>query len=349
MEYNVVCECCGKSFIASRCDKRYCSKKCKDVGYKRSKGQNSRIEPRRVICKVCGKEFETFNGTKSTCSEECSKELIKQRRGTSDNKIAKKCAICEKDFLTYWNSQMTCGADACKKEYEKKQKKMRHNREKNNPHNQLKLLEKQWYNAFHTVERECIVCGSLFYCLDSSNKKTCSSECGKRWNYRKADKRIPKEQIRDRDISLKRLYKRDRGVCWICGGLCDFNSRAISKNGYEYPGDDYPEVEHVIPISRGGLHSWDNVRLAHRKCNAKKSDILYPYVPLDKEFAYKEKAKRTEAKPTIQMTLDGEVVKVWNSTGEIRRALGYNDKYIQSICRGKGKTAYGFVWKYLQA
>jgi len=34
--------------------------------------------------------------------------------------------------------------------------------------------------------------------------------------------------------------------------------------------DLYPSIEHVIPIAKGGKHTWDNVKLAHRKCNMEK-------------------------------------------------------------------------------
>lgn len=33
---------------------------------------------------------------------------------------------------------------------------------------------------------------------------------------------------------------------------------------------NYPTIEHIIPISNGGVHSWDNVKLAHFRCNCKK-------------------------------------------------------------------------------
>ena len=75
VEYNVVCDCCGKSFVAHDKRKIYCSRKCTDVAIRRRKGQDSRLEPRRIKCVVCGKEFETFNATQKTCSSECSKEL----------------------------------------------------------------------------------------------------------------------------------------------------------------------------------------------------------------------------------------------------------------------------------
>ena len=29
-------------------------------------------------------------------------------------------------------------------------------------------------------------------------------------------------------------------------------------------------VDHLVPIAAGGLHTWDNVALAHRRCNLKR-------------------------------------------------------------------------------
>ena len=153
-------------------------------------------------------------------------------------------------------------------------------------------------------------------------------------------------QIIDKDINITRLYKRDGGRCYLCGCECDWNDHKVSKTGYEYPGDRYPTIEHMVPISRGGLHSWNNVRLACFKCNTDKSNRMFPFVPLDKEFAYKEKAKGNPPKRTIQKTLDGKTVRVWESTGQIRRELGLNEKRIQDVCRGEGRTAFGFKWEY---
>lgn len=33
-----------------------------------------------------------------------------------------------------------------------------------------------------------------------------------------------------------------------------------------------PEIDHLLPISRGGTHTMDNLTLACRACNAGKSD-----------------------------------------------------------------------------
>jgi 5-methylcytosine-specific restriction endonuclease McrA len=33
-----------------------------------------------------------------------------------------------------------------------------------------------------------------------------------------------------------------------------------------------PTVDHIIPLARGGSHTWDNVQLAHHLCNSLKGD-----------------------------------------------------------------------------
>lgn len=55
-------------------------------------------------------------------------------------------------------------------------------------------------------------------------------------------------------------------VCHLCG-------EGISRHAGK---DDWMKVtlDHVIPLSRGGTHTWDNVRPAHRKCNERKGNDI---------------------------------------------------------------------------
>ena len=86
----------------------------------------------------------------------------------------------------------------------------------------------------------------------------------------------------DPDITIQKLYRRDNGICYLCGGLCDWNDKEIRENTIVC-GNQYPSIDHVMPLSKGGLHSWDNVRLAHRICNSLKSDGEYDKTIMDKE------------------------------------------------------------------
>lgn len=71
--------------------------------------------------------------------------------------------------------------------------------------------------------------------------------------------------------SLKELYKRDKGICYICGNKCDYEDYTYRGNTF-IAGNYYPSIDHVIPISKGGTDDWNNLKLAHRLCNSIKSD-----------------------------------------------------------------------------
>lgn len=73
----------------------------------------------------------------------------------------------------------------------------------------------------------------------------------------------------DTNITLKKVYDKFDGVCQLCGEKTDWEdviNGHIRKN--------YPTVDHVVPLSKGGTHTWDNVQLAHMACNSKKHDKL---------------------------------------------------------------------------
>ena len=53
---------------------------------------------------------------------------------------------------------------------------------------------------------------------------------------------------------------------------CDLYDYEITDIGTMIAGDNYPSIDHIIPISKGGTHQWNNVQLAHRKCNRMKSN-----------------------------------------------------------------------------
>lgn len=72
----------------------------------------------------------------------------------------------------------------------------------------------------------------------------------------------------DSKITLKKLIKRDGLQCAICGGVCDWNDHSWS----EYSGPTYPSIDHIIPMAKGGGHTWDNVQVAHMICNSRKGD-----------------------------------------------------------------------------
>jgi endogenous inhibitor of DNA gyrase (YacG/DUF329 family) len=319
VSYKRVCAYCGKEYIAKNKRSMYCSKRCKDIAIKIKNGIkcNTNTEPYHKTCVVCGKPFDTYRKEVVTCSHECS----------------------EKHRSNYWKSERT---------WDEYVKEIKEKAEKRKAEKRLARILRAYANT--KVEKECKYCGKTFT-SQWPTAQFCSDECRRKWKNRLKDKRIKKESIIDTDITLQKLFNRDEGVCWICGEKCDWNDKRLSANGYEYPGDTYPTKDHVIPIAQGGKESWDNVRLAHWKCNLEKSDKIYPYVQMDKSFAYSYKKKGNPSKKTAQYTLDGQLIKIWDSTAQIKRELGLNDKHIQNVCRRDGSktgNAYGYHWEYVE-
>lgn len=71
----------------------------------------------------------------------------------------------------------------------------------------------------------------------------------------------------DDSITLQSLYSKANGLCAICGkpvDVADINGGHIGRK--------YPTLDHIVPLSKGGTHTWGNVQLAHMSCNAGKRD-----------------------------------------------------------------------------
>ncbi|WP_369598523.1 HNH endonuclease [Sinorhizobium meliloti] len=73
-----------------------------------------------------------------------------------------------------------------------------------------------------------------------------------------------------------KVFDRDKWKCQICGVKTPRKLRGTMD-------DRAPELDHVMPLSLGGAHSYMNTQCACRKCNREKSDTLPAQIGL---FAY---------------------------------------------------------------
>ena len=60
-----------------------------------------------------------------------------------------------------------------------------------------------------------------------------------------------------------------------------------------------------------------------------------------------ERVAKALSKPIGQFSLDGKLIKVWQSACEAERQTGFDQGYVGAVARGKHKQAYGFIWKYI--
>lgn len=61
---------------------------------------------------------------------------------------------------------------------------------------------------------------------------------------------------------------------------------------------------------------------------------------------YKDEWSDKLRKPILQCNLDGEVIARFKGMGVAERATGIPERNISNVCRGKRKTAGGYIWKY---
>ena len=66
----------------------------------------------------------------------------------------------------------------------------------------------------------------------------------------------------------------------------------------------------------------------------------------EKQIANRKTFKNRNGKKTAQLTTSGELVAHFPSSMEAFRSTGINPSHIQECCRGKRRTAGGFVWSY---
>ena len=98
-------------------------------------------------------------------------------------------------------------------------------------------------------------------CMKRKHKKAHHAKWGRQ---RKHEDRARRKGLpRDYSITPIKLFNRDGWRCQICGDRTPKNLR-----GKQQPKS--PTIDHILPISLGGGHTWDNVQCACHACNMAK-------------------------------------------------------------------------------
>lgn len=222
-----------------------------------------------AICRACGREFHKKShhkggGEAVYCSRECLEKKWTKRTTAI-------CMFCGKEFKEtrdrpnyYCSKSCSIAANARSKALEKKLENEVREETERALEEAIALVEELTEKIRH--ERRCQNCGRWFDQRESKRNKFCSKKCRNEDENRRKNKRLEKNGKPDLTISLTKLYMRDGGICQICGKAIDFDRDPNA--------DDYPSIDHIVPLSKGGLHRWDNVQLACRRCNYIKGDKI---------------------------------------------------------------------------
>lgn len=61
----------------------------------------------------------------------------------------------------------------------------------------------------------------------------------------------------------------------------------------------------------------------------------------------KKGIKHPSSKIVLQLSKDGELIKKWDCIRDVYRHLNISVGHIAEVCRGKRKTAGGYIWRYV--
>lgn len=254
------CFNCGVKFNRHRWSKR-----CPDCNKQKKYKTKSIVDK----CKTCSRPLRNIMSNWVYCSEECRKNRKRDRKEYHKEWYKNKSKEKKQLLIDNWNA----------KERIKCNEKIRNNKTFITyyiSNGILKVKEgKQGsyqYKIFTQVKQNisCNECGIKYTALSPLYYNFCSSKCGNKNTKRKH--RLKRKALK-REVSVELIdpivvFNMQDWRCQLCGIKTPITKRGTYNN-------DAPELDHIIPLSKGGEHSYRNVQTLCRRCNSIKKDNVY--------------------------------------------------------------------------
>lgn len=216
-------------------------------------------------CKHCANQFYPSRPDNSTfCSRDCSithrrenklpKEELK-RRAAARSVLQRKqfdqraCVICRAPFQPRMGKHEVCGP-ACRTVRNR----------------QLAYKYSIRQSSADKSERQCNECGDTFTPAYGEKRRAfCSKLCQKRNTKRttRSKGKALKRALTVESVNPTLVFDRDGWRCQLCGVRTPRKLRGL----YD---PRSPELDHIVPLSQGGSHSYVNTQCCCRQCNAEK-------------------------------------------------------------------------------
>jgi 5-methylcytosine-specific restriction endonuclease McrA len=192
-------------------------------------------------CLGCGIGFELTAHNKEFCSKEC------HYKNYTSTKYSSTCHYCGKEFKHCKRIQKYCSCSCAKKKLNA--------------------------NLYEEGKKKCAGCNQMFDIALFKLKK-----------YNKGIRPYCPDCHRDRVNAQN--YKRRQWMAAVdvrlditsvfnkCGWNCSYCGCKTPKELRGKFVDNAPELDHIVPLSKGGNHVIENVTLSCRKCNLKKGNKL---------------------------------------------------------------------------
>lgn len=264
----ITCKQCNKQF-EGRLEAKFCSADCRDSA------RRMKIECK---CKRCSKVFMPKKRDRTEfCTRACfyrltrmrklSKARIERPEPPAPTVYIKNCCKCGELFETTYSATINCKRSECitKRHALSTFLKSRYTDSDGNRTCRF-CCNKFGYERFYSVE----VCNSEL-CIQKRQKEKDEirrqykrEQTSKAWHIRRAIKNNRKHF----NVVRKEVFIRDGYRCQLC--------KRKTRPDYHFNHPLYPNLDHIIPLARGGEHAMTNLQCLCRECNCFKSDKLTP-------------------------------------------------------------------------
>ena len=229
--------------------------KIRRCGRKKHKMQKQQIV--KIKCGVCGADI--IGRSNKYCSDSCRKKVekvyrnsyIKSKRWEDIKYKEKTCVFCGNKYKTQNHHVQKFCSLSCAAKFKGEEKK------KSRPVYTCKKCGKQFWR-YKRINDSYIFCSRKCAGINKSRvkQKIHGGSSRKRAKFYGVDYEL---------VDYMKIFERDMWTCQICGKKTPQKNRGTKFS-------NAPEIDHRIPISKGGGHTYENVQCACRKCNNKKSN-----------------------------------------------------------------------------
>lgn len=206
----------------------HCGASCK-VRYCSRQCAGARRKTRQATCRGCGVTYRPkASNRRAYCSRDCA---FKHKAAKSP--APKHCADCRAEIPRRRIRCVPCVVEA-----------------------------RRLASRVPRVERTCEDCHTTYIPTHGQRKRYCSMLCAKRVSRRieKAKRRAREAQLPTENINPFKVFTRDSWTCRMCHEPTPRALRGTLDN-------HAPELDHIVPLSRGGPHTYSNTQCLCRRCN----------------------------------------------------------------------------------
>lgn len=241
LETEVTCKNCGEPFLTKKADRVVCSRQCHN--------QHQALKARVATCEQCGIAFRPNRPSSRAvagvvangrfCSAVCYGASRQKAKATV---VSSPCMECGAPVLR--SGSATCGP-ACS--YARS----------------YRLSREAVKARAPTRIFQCRTCGEECVALYADKRlKFCGAACS---NAAMRRIRKPKERARLKAAFVEsvdpiKVFERDGWRCHLCGKATPRKLRGSCQ-------PRAPELDHIVPLSLGGDHSYRNTACSCRSCN----------------------------------------------------------------------------------